>query len=47
MVVLGMTSRNRVYPFWDLNGKPEDLGIYCFEHREGYQWRNLFERIKI
>lgn len=26
MVVLGMTSRNCVYPSWNLNGKSEGLG---------------------
>lgn len=45
MVVLGMTSRNCVYPFWNLNGKSEDLGnILLLSTEKSISGRNLFER---
>lgn len=45
MVVLGMTSRNCVYTFWNLNGKSEDLGnILLLSTEKSISGRNLFER---
>ena len=45
MAVLGMTSRNCIYPYCNLNGKSEGLGIILLLSEEkGIGGRILFER---
>lgn len=45
MVAWGMTSRNYIYSFWNLNGKSEDLGnILILSKEKGIGGRILFER---
>lgn len=45
MLVLGMTSRNYVYLFWNLNGKSEGLGnVLLLSKEKGISGRILFER---
>lgn len=45
MMVLGMTSRDCIYSFWNLNGKSEGLGnLLLLSKEKGFGGKMLFER---